>query len=512
MKKELLPNLKIIIIVLALSSFVSALQSGPSFLNVTTDKARYSPHELVHFSAQLAGDAPAALVYVSYWHLDEEIDAQSFTIATNPVSWTWQPPPLDHQGYLAEIVLQTDEPDTTWIAVDVSSEWNKFPRYGFLSKYPDLSTLQIDNTLNELVRHHINGLQFYDWHYKHHLPLKGTPEQPAEFWPDIANRTNYRATVAGYIKTAHERNMVALSYNLLYGAYRDAATDGVSNEWRLFKDQAGAQPDRHDLPASWASDIYLIDPANPQWLDYILDKTALAFSVFDFDGWHIDQLGDRGVLYDYAGQEVSLPEAFSPFIASTKKSLSGSLVMNAVNQFGQAQIAASPVDFTYTEVWPPHDSYSALVSIIRQNRATGGLATVLAAYVNRARSAQPGTFNTPGVLLADAVIFAAGGAHLELGEHLLGNEYFPNDNLRMSDDLRRRLIVYYDFLVAYQNLLRDGGDFSQDYLQSEGEVTIRNIARRGSVWGFARTVGQRRVFHLINLVKATSLEWRDDAG
>ena len=308
--------------------------------------------------------------------------------------------------------------------------------------------------------------------------------------------------------------MTAMAYNLLYGAYGDAADDGVPNNWRLYKDQAHSQPDFHNLPSSWASDIYIIDPSNSQWIRYIISKTQDAFAAFEFDGWHIDQLGDRGRLFNDAGQVVSLPDAFGPFIQETKNSLNSLLVMNAVNQFGQAEIAPAPVDFLYTEVWPPNDSYSSLVSIIIQNqtKSNGGLATVLAAYVNKGLSSQAGTFNTPAVLLADAVIFAAGGAHLELGEHMLANEYFPNDNLKMTHEQKITLIAYYDFLVAYQNLLRDGGEFSQEFVSSETGLSILNRARKGSVWSFAKELENRRVFHLINFVNATTLDWRDDEG
>ena len=85
------------------------------------------------------------------------------------------------------------------------------------------------------------------------------------------------------------------------------------------------------------------------------------------------------------------------------------------------------------------------------------LNTVLAAYLNY--EAQEGEFNTPSVLMADAVIFAFGGAHLELGEHMLSSEYFPSTKLSVSSELESKLLEYYDFLTAYQNVLRDGGDF-----------------------------------------------------
>lgn len=486
------------------------------FTAVTTDKARYTPGETVQFEIEVNDYGSDAELNISYIHLNDNLGQQKIAVTSNPVSWSWQPPSADYRGYLVEIILiETNAAiDTTWIAVDVSSDWTKFPRYGFLSKYPYLSQTQIQRVISNLNRYHINALQFYDWQYKHHLPLKGTPESPASFWNDIANRTHYSSTVSGYIEAAHQRNMKAMAYNLLYGAYQDAAVDGVPESWRLFRDPQHTQPDVHDLPDSWASDIYLIDPSNPQWVDYIIDRMREAFAAFKFDGWHIDQLGDRGTRYNYTGQEIVLSETFAPFVQSAKSSLNKTLVMNAVNQYGQQEIAKSPVDILYTEVWSPHDTYSSLASIIQRNTmwSDGKLQTVLAAYVNKGQSAQPGTFNTPSVLLTDAVIFAAGGAHLELGEHLLANEYFPNDNLRMSKQLEEYLVRYYDFLVAYQNLLRDGGEFNQVHLQSESDLPIRTTARQGSVWSFAKAVQDRQMFHLINFVNVETLDWRDDSG
>ena len=89
---------------------------------------------------------------------------------------------------------------------------------------------------------------------------------------------------------------------------------------------------------------------------------------------------------------------------------------------------------------------------------------MLAAYMDYEKSKNAGFVNEPGVLLANAVIFAFGGAHLEIGEHYLANEYFPNKNLQMKADLKKALITYYDFLVAYQNLqsrgiIHDDGPF-----------------------------------------------------
>ena len=93
------------------------------------------------------------------------------------------------------------------------------------------------------------------------------------------------------------------------------------------------------------------------------------------------------------------------------------LVMNAVNQYGQQGIAQAATDFLYTEVWSPNDNYSDLATIIQYNNSYSNNTknTVLAAYMNYDLADNQGYFNTPGVLMTDAVIFANGGSHLELG-------------------------------------------------------------------------------------------------
>ncbi|MGD9899955.1 MAG: glycoside hydrolase family 66 protein, partial [Calditrichaceae bacterium] len=484
---------------------------------IHTDRAIYSPGDTVNFNLGINEAPDNSILKIEYFHLNRAVDSVSYSqVIAGDFGWAWKAPDMDFTGYLVDISLMQDTnlSDRTVIAVDVSSDWSRFPRYGFLSWYPYLDQASVDGTIEELNRYHINGIQYYDWHYKHHLPLKGTPDNPAYTWPDIANRTNYFATIKRYIDTGHEHGMKAMAYNLLYGAYEDAQNDGVQDEWRLFKDTFHSDPDFHDLPDTWASDIYLIDPSNPAWKNYIFDKMSDVFETLPFDGWHIDQLGDRGTRYNYSGQQVDLKQTFLSFIEQTRDALDVPLVMNAVSQYGQQDIAKSRVDFLYTEVWWPYENYSDLVYIILDNASysENKLATVLAAYVNRSLSSHGGYFNAPGVLLSDAVIFAAGGSHLELGEHMLANEYFPNNNLQVSDDLKNQLIHYYDFLVAYQNLLRDGGDFNQVYLNSRNEISIKYYAQKGSVWNFSKLKGDLQIFHLINFKDAISLNWRDDSG
>jgi dextranase len=484
-----------------------------SLLSLTTDKARYDPGQPVSFS--LSATAPTGAV-VRYKSLGAVIAEN----AASGTTWTWTPPSGDFTGYMAEVHATVAGADRVIAAVgvDVSSSWTKFPRYGFLSNYPDMSAQAMSAVIANLNQYHLNGLQFYDWQWKHDRPLAGTPASPTPVYKDISNRDIHFATVKAYIDSVHGRNMKAMFYNLAFGAWSDAASDGVAEEWYLYTDQSHGTKDKHPLPQPpFLSDIFLLNPADAGWQSYLINETRKVYAALPFDGFHIDQLGFRETPdYTYSGTLVDLAASYEPFITAVKADRPDKyVVMNAVDQYGQSAIARAPTDFLYTEVWYPNETYASLADIILTNNTLGGggKPTVLAAYVNYDLAQRPGFFNTPAVLLADAVIFAFGGDHLELGEHMLGREYFPDDNLAMGSDLRDALVHYYDFLVAYQNLLRDGGVFDSPGVSSTSGISISQWApQRGQVAVVGKEVGNRQVIHLLNFISANSPLWRDNAG
>ncbi|MBD1382198.1 glycoside hydrolase family 66 protein [Metabacillus arenae] len=481
--------------------------------SITTDKASYQPNKPVHFTTNLSDKYSSGKLIITYYHLNQTISQQEIKIENNEAKWTWNPPPEDFKGYLVHVQYESNrEKDEQTIAIDVSSDWSKFPRYGFLSKFHDMSNEEMESVVSGLNRFHINGLQFYDWHYKHHQPLKFENNEPSSHWQDISNRPVSLKTIKTYIELAHNRNMKAMAYNLLYGAFGGAENDGVNTEWRLFKDQQKNAHDYHPLPDDWKSDVFLVNSGNSEWQKYVNDQQKMVYEALPFDGWHIDQLGMRGDVYDYDGNHVALDESFQPFLEYTKSEMEDKrLVMNAVNQYGQRQIGRSPVDFLYTEVWDQHKYYSDLKRIIDENSqfSEGKYNTVLAAYMNYEFSNQKGEFNTPGILLANSVIFASGGSHLELGEHMLSKEYFPHENLKMDSSLQKKLINYYDFLVAYENLLRDQLAEVPINIQSSDWVNFSSQPEKGKIWSFAKQKDHKKIIHLINFFDAESLEWRD---
>lgn len=489
-------------------------QNGQSVL-INTDKAMYSPGDMIHFS--IDRNLPAGTV-VRYKYLNNVVDQQNLS----GTSWTWTAPSRDFSGYMAEISGGADGKNKIYgcIAIDVSSDAAMFPRNGFLSQYGEMSSGRIHNIMQDLNRLHINWVQFQDWEYKHHEPLAGTPENPADSWKDIANRTNYRSTVQEYIATSKSYNMKTLSYNMIYGVLSDAAADGVSSQWYMYQDQQHQDKQVIGLPQPpFKSDIYFMDPSNTGWQNYIAGKTKEAFEVYDFDGYQVDQFGNLNKnVYTYSGAPINVETTFLPFLEAMKTQMPDKkLVMNAVNQYGQQTgISKSPVDFLYTEVWEPDEGYKDLATIIQDNDDWSNYSkkSVLCAYMDYNLAENPGYFNTPGVLLTDAVIFAFGGAHLELGEHMLGKEYFPNNNLQMRDDLKKAMINYYDFLTAYQNLLRGGGTFYNPVVISVDEkIKLNNWPpETGAVSLVGKDMGQKQIIHFINFTNASSLEWRDPDG
>lgn len=507
----------------------------PVLAELHTDKARYDPGEPVRLTLRLDNASREALekgrLLIQYRHLgtavaDKKFKAQELKAGeTRTLDWEWTPPKQDGAGYSVEAwMLDADgEPvDHLNTAVDVSSDWTRHPRYGYLSSYPEQEAAASEANVELLSRYHVNALQFYDWQAKHHAPLAGTPERPAAEWADIAGRPTYGKTVRDYIDSAHKYGMAAMNYNLLYGAYDDYSSDGsgVRKEWGLFQAPGGEAQDAAPLPDGWAtSKLDLFDPGNEDWQRYLIGQEKNAFAAYPFDGWHVDQLGFRGLLYTYDGKEVEPSASFGPFLDRAASELGKTIVFNNVGGYGAGTTAVSRTAVMYEEMWENsgQSTYNDLKNALDESAklTQGAKAAVIAAYMNynygnTFSDDAPGEFNEPGVLLAEATIFANGGSHIELGDDLqmLSNEYFPNRHLRMNDSLRSKLLSYYNFLVANENILQDGQQ-PVERTVSIGQARVSADGEPGTVWAFSRAGGKFETLHLINLVGAESNAWRD---
>lgn len=482
---------------------VSASMGEISFFS---DKAMYSPGDMVTFRSS----TERSDLGVRYWHLGDIIAQE---VLESSASWTWTPPTADFQGYYAEVVCKGQDGKLHTLgtcAVDVSSTWTKFPRYGFLSRFgsdaPANKRMQVMSNLN---RHHINGLQYYEWAYDHHHPLAGTPENPMEEWDKYMLGYKCRLDVIkDYIRSGHLYNMASMFYDLNNGVFEWCEEDGCGSTWYIYKDRNRGQKDMHDLDVPpFRSDLLLVDPNNQEWLDYFARQIDDVYAVYDFDGFHIDQLGNRGRVYDYYGNEVNLPAGYEKMIKAMKKARPDkALLFNAVSGYGGENIAASPVEFLYNEMWEM--KFADIKTTLDRNRALSpDRNTVIAAYIH---DKNDGYFNTPAVLLLDATLFAMGAAHIELGETLICHIYWPSCKMEMRPELTKALVEYYDFLTGYENLLRDGGKESRlNVTSSDIPITYwEPVAGKVNVYG--KQVGGRTVAHLLNFKDATHMIWRDE--
>ncbi len=233
----------------------------------------------------------------------------------------------------------------------------------------------------------------------------------------------------------------------------------------------------------------------------------------------MDQIGDQGPKYDSVGHPVDVWKTFRPFLNAAKSRLNRQIVFNNVGGYGLYDTAVhSTEDAVYVECWDffGQASYHDLKRVIDQASSwSGGKGVILPAYMDygyakRFSSRRPAAFNPPGVLLTNAVIFASGGTHLELGDggFLLDSEYFPNHALVPSAFLLGRLQDYYDFQVAYENLLCGGLANSTNAVHLS--VPFSSDGSPNAVWAFAKSGGVVRTISLINLIGERNTAWKDD--
>ncbi len=516
--------------------FVSQLHASGLISDFYTDKARYNPGDTVIFYIPINNVAGKDLSDLWITLTVKDLDSVIHPTITQrtklsigqkiKLRFQWSAPSSDFRGYLAEVRIadsEHQELDYAVTAVDISSDWSKFPRYGYLAHFGN--DIDTKSWISELNKYHINGLQYYDFQYKHHWPLPGTVAKPLEEWKDIAGRPTYLLTVMGFLNAAHACNMMNMAYNASYGAYADAFHDGsgAKLEWAAWPNSTVARIEETiksygPFPANWSTQkLYFMNQNNPDWQSYIYSKMSELFVVYPFDGWHIDTYGDTGA-YAYDDSYIDYVAGFRPFADRAHDTLNKRVLFNTVASKGQGLMTKSKVDFMYSELWDDHPTYESLwvdVEEIHSLNPTMGI--VFPAYMHKQKSnsmkaGDTAWFNTPSVLLTDAVMFASGASHLELGDgdRMLSTEYFPDDKkFLVSPPLHIALRHYYDFLVGYENYLRD------EVQPTKCRLTLFNTKTSysgdtGTIWLFSYNKTQLEMIHLINLLNVPKPEWRDN--
>ena len=361
-------------------------------------------------------------------------------------------------------------------AIDVQESWLSYPRYGFFTDFD--SDRSGESALEWLTRFHINGLQFYDWQYRHDSLVS-----PSNTYTDPLGRTLSLDTVRGIIEDAHERGIAAMAYLAVYAASLSFAEQ--HHEWRLFDDKG--------QPCNFEDFLGLMNP-NPDspWVKHLLTECERTLTELHFDGLHVDQYGEPKVGYTESGESVDLPASFQSFIGALKNRFPGaSVTFNAVGNWPIDSLAAAPQDFVYIELWPETPSYQDVFDIVRGGREkSGGKPVVIAQYVPVEHEAN--------IRLSDALIFSLGGSRIELGEEgrLLTDPYFPKHQA-IPADLEQVFRRYYDFAVRYGELIGPSAE-SFDVEDISIPVGVRPIFRR---------TGKMIALHLVNFTGIEHAHW-----
>ena len=399
----------------------------------------------------------------------------------------WKPPEKP-AGYSARLTIYPANEAAAFqasTAFDVLSSWTDFPRYGFLSDF-SASRSDPETALKKLTRFHINGLQFYDWQYRHDQLLA-----PTEEYIDPLGRAMSLVTIRKLVDTAHLHGMAAMPYLAIYAASADF--------WRAHPDWA--LYDESGTPIAFGENFLgLMDPsAGSPWSQHLLAEGNHTLQGIPFDGLHIDQYGDPKQAWNADHNSVDLPRAFVDFIQSASNQHPDKTVLfNAVGNWPIESLAESAVEFIYIEVWPPDLKYRHLAEIVLNAvRLSHGKAVVIAHYLPANRPANN--------LLADAVILACGGTRIELGEEgrLLSDPYFPKHE-EISSDLHTELRLLADFTVRNGEWLRPYTlPAAEKEVWSEGDLDPKFISMDESIMTLAR---QHPKLLVVQMVNFTGLE------
>ena len=469
------------------------------------DRSFYHPDETVRLAVTIYNheDEPVSVrMRSSIVYIQDETNQHisEFTLERGEglIDIELHPPPDAPRGYGVDVCLESEAGEVLECistAFDVLDHWTQNPRYGFLTDFsPERS--DYDNLVDHLLRFHINGLQFYDWMYRHDQFL--TDVDP---YLDPLGRRLSVNTVENLIQVAHSINTVAMPYTAIY-----AASIPFFNEhpgWALYR--YGGQP-------YYFGDNFLayMDPRpDSLWVEHLMAQFEQILNELDFDGIHLDQYGDPKEAYDAQGERFSLAQPLADTIDRTKELVlrhrtDGAVVFNAVTNWPIETVSKSDQDFTYIEVWSPYTWFADLHGLIAQAQdLSGGKPVVLAAYIDPEWE--------HNVRLVDAIIFASGGGHIELGEinGMLSDPYFP-EYQSMSSGFIELLRRYYDFAIRYQNLIGPG---AMDRTPS--------FARRVRISGVSSSSGQLAnkvliitresegftAISLINLLGVNSPDW-----
>lgn len=453
--------------------------------------------------------------------IEHQLDIGSDGSGSAELSFTLPPvesADSDVAGYAVEVTATTTQTQVrATTALDVAPHWSAAPRYGFFADFsPDETAAESERRADDLLKLHINVIQFYDWMASHHTFASASDE-----FTDPLGRRLSHTVVRRKIDLAHRRGMAVLAYGALYGA--EEPFSGEHPEWLLY--------DGTGRPLELVDIFYLQDFSEGSgWRTWILDQYRQALVEYGFDGIHIDQYGfPKEALSRASGswRQVRLGDEFPGFVNEAVAMLldirpTGGSIFNCVNAWPLKAMVDSTEDAaTYIEVWEPNTTYRDLYELVRRARdLRPEKQVILAAYLYPFLTPEgraSGALNT--FRLTSAAINASGGFHLISGEGdgLLTEAYYPNYG-RLDENEFDVVRNYADFIVRNTAVLHSasGDDIAWTYVGPTNDVivldhselgTYGSGARLNSIWVTGRHHNGVTSLQLVNLRGLDSDEW-----
>lgn len=390
-------------------------------------------------------------------------------------------------------------------AFDVLDDPFERPRYGFVVRLTDPARIApVTRTFRRL---HLTSAQLYDWAYRHSTLLP-----PERHYVDPLGQPRDLEVVNELSRTLDAAGILPLGYSAVY-----AIGSAELADW------PGSVLLRSDgEPYRLGDDfLVLVDPAEPRWLAHYLGELEGVLAGTALRGFHLDQYGWPKFARRSDGARVDVAASYRTLLVAVRDRLPAARFMfNNVNDFGTAETATAPQDATYIEVWPPHSTLQDLAQLAATARARRPEhPPILSAYLS-CFTTEPEERAVAAAELVMASVFAAGGAHLLLGEDgaALTDPYYPRHH-ELSPAALEALVPWYDVAVRYGDVLYDPdavdvtefytGGINGDVVVEAG-VPISTKADAGSLW--VRVVRTRHglVVHLVDLTAQSETEW--DAG
>ncbi len=477
-------------------------------------------------------------------------------------------PNENNVGYLLTVNIKDSNgltKDTKTSALDVNDSWTSVPRYGVVTNYDATRQTGPDaivNGINTLKKFHINATMYYDAYYR---PQNTIPSDHYQTW--IGNNVD-KSVVQKGIELNHKFGQSAMLYNMinattgtpddndsamsnkdLFGSTitRQDGTKGIASKMGVFRtgkcnvcpvpntfdglgEQAtfnmlGSFNDRDDVDHKVQ---YYYNPASKDWQDYIGYIMQCSLNYLNFDGWQGDTIGNiYGVPYENKGTNTNgfdTKDTYADFVNNVKPTYMANKTfgMNTVNYDGQNDINNSKADFNYSELWPSNQpTYQDIADCIKQTNSQSDKPLIVPSYLYhdwyKSGDDLPRYFKDEAVLIKDAIIFANGGAPMELANGKeLPTEYYPDvekDRISMTDTLgdpdNGLLRKMYDFVTAYGNLIFRSKFSNQNVIVTiDGTPINSSTADSNKINTITKKTGNVDILQMVNLTGVTDTHWQ----